>query len=318
MRSAAAQAGFSQTGAADARIGEAFARGFTSSLKETVKQVGESHKEGIRAMTTLAAAYMGMPSGGMLGGGSSPATAEGASVPDISPSADAGTAVTPGSAKVSVPGAVASPVAFDPRNPRQFEAYLDSLARPDATIATPSPRRDTIGPAPEAGRTGPRQSAPNFITQPEPGIEPSFGLDDLIPIEKVASGLGKLGTGIARRLGLTKKVAPAVPYRLPASTPVGRRTPMQSAVDQAPHNPQMKVPKGKPLNAPEVVGGREFTGHALDRMAGRGLVPSVIENAIKTGTPVVDEVAGTIRYYDPVNKVGVIVNKATGRVITVE
>jgi len=163
----------------------------------------------------------------------------------------------------------------------------------------------------------PRRPIPDFVTNPEPGIEPSFGFDDLIPVEKLASGLGKLGAKIAQRFRLAKKAIPAVPHRLPATTPVGRRTPMQSAVDQAPHNPQLKVPKGKPLNAPEIIGGREFSGHALDRMAGRGVVPSVVENTIKPGN-VASEAAGTIRYYDPVNKVGVVIDKATGRVITVE
>lgn len=47
--------------------------------------------------------------------------------------------------------------------------------------------------------------------------------------------------------------------------------------------------KGFPLNvlpgtnSSMIIGGREYSGHALDRMQGRGLTPSVIENTIATG-----------------------------------
>jgi hypothetical protein len=72
-RAAAAQHGFSITGAADARIGEAFAAGFTNALTETVTQVGETQREAIRTGGSLAGMAMGMPTGAMpSGGGSSP------------------------------------------------------------------------------------------------------------------------------------------------------------------------------------------------------------------------------------------------------
>lgn len=36
-------------------------------------------------------------------------------------------------------------------------------------------------------------------------------------------------------------------------------------------------------NTPAEIGGRQYTGHALDQMQGRGLTPSVVEDTIQTG-----------------------------------
>ncbi len=70
-------------------------------------------------------------------------------------------------------------------------------------------------------------------------------------------------------------------------------------------------------NAPEVIGGRSFSGHALDQMQNRGLMPSVVENAIQTGTQFAGKTPGTVGYFDPVNKIRVILNSETGNVVTV-
>jgi hypothetical protein len=64
------------------------------------------------------------------------------------------------------------------------------------------------------------------------------------------------------------------------------------------------------------INGRDFSGHALDRMQGRGIMPSVVENTISTGTQY-QTGAGTIGFYDPINNVRVILNSGTGRVVTV-
>jgi hypothetical protein len=70
-------------------------------------------------------------------------------------------------------------------------------------------------------------------------------------------------------------------------------------------------------NAPAVIGGRAFSGHALDQMQNRGIMPSVVENAIQTGSQVAGKTPGTVVYFDPVNKIRVIVNLETGNVVTV-
>lgn len=53
------------------------------------------------------------------------------------------------------------------------------------------------------------------------------------------------------------------------STPVGRI------------GNELRVSPG--TNQASVINGRTFTGHALDRMQGRGLVPSVVEDTIRNG-----------------------------------
>jgi filamentous hemagglutinin len=52
-------------------------------------------------------------------------------------------------------------------------------------------------------------------------------------------------------------------------------------------------------------------------MQERGFVPSVVENAIKTGTATLGKGPGTTVFTDLVNNLRVIVNTTTGRVITV-
>jgi RHS repeat-associated protein len=61
------------------------------------------------------------------------------------------------------------------------------------------------------------------------------------------------------------------------------------------------------------IGGRWYTGHALDQMQGRGLMPSVIEDTIKTGTASPGNTAGTTVY--ATGQARVVVNSA-GDVVT--
>ena len=80
--------------------------------------------------------------------------------------------------------------------------------------------------------------------------------------------------------------------------------------------------KGSPLhvsdgtNPPRNIGGRDYTGHALDQMQRRGLKPSVIENTIQSGQKITGKTPGTTAYYDSVNNVTVITDTASGRVVT--
>lgn len=69
-------------------------------------------------------------------------------------------------------------------------------------------------------------------------------------------------------------------------------------------------------NSPTTIGGRQYSGHALDQMQNRGLMPSVVENTIRTGTTFPTR-AGTTGYFDAANNVRVITDTATGRVVTV-
>ena len=65
------------------------------------------------------------------------------------------------------------------------------------------------------------------------------------------------------------------------------------------------------------VDGRPYSGHAFDRMQGRGIPPSVVSNTLLTGQRSPGSTPGTAQYYDPVNNVTVVVNTTTGRIVTV-
>jgi len=98
---------------------------------------------------------------------------------------------------------------------------------------------------------------------------------------------------------LADKLESEVPL---ASDPVGRR------------GAPIEIEPGS--NTPATIGGREFTGHALDRMQGRGLTPTVVENTIQQGKAFPGSVPGTTRFVDPVNRTTAVVDTATGRVVT--
>jgi hypothetical protein len=94
-----------------------------------------------------------------------------------------------------------------------------------------------------------------------------------------------------------------------ASTPVGRRG-----------NPlNVAVPEGRTaLNSPTTINGRQFSGHAIDRLQGQGIPPSVVEGAIRPGNAIPGKVAGTTAYYDSANNITVVTDTASGRVVTVD
>ena len=79
--------------------------------------------------------------------------------------------------------------------------------------------------------------------------------------------------------------------------------------------------RGNPINiapgtnAPAIINGRDYTGHALDQMQGRGIMPSAVENAIKTGNPANGRDGATV-YYDTVNGI-TVVQAPNGNIITV-
>ena len=54
----------------------------------------------------------------------------------------------------------------------------------------------------------------------------------------------------------------------------------------------MRVPG--PQNVPTTIGGRQYTGHALDQMQGRGITPSVVEDTLARGTQTAGRDGATI------------------------
>ena len=104
-------------------------------------------------------------------------------------------------------------------------------------------------------------------------------------------------------------------------TPVGRSAGEgnRSTADPGPKvrnqwpNPNYPAPR----NSPTTINGRDYSGHAIDRMQERGYVPSVVENAIRTGKPTAGQTAGETVFIDTVNNLRVVVDSATGRVVTI-
>ena len=76
----------------------------------------------------------------------------------------------------------------------------------------------------------------------------------------------------------------------------------------------IKIQSG--TNEPTNIGGRDYSGHALDQMQGRGVPPLAVENTIQNGMPSPDPIPGRIRYYDPVNNL-TVVTESDGTVVTV-
>lgn len=72
----------------------------------------------------------------------------------------------------------------------------------------------------------------------------------------------------------------------------------------------------KGSNSPAVIGERAYSAHAVDRMQGRCVPPSAVENTIKTGN-IYPTKPGTTGYYDATNNLRVIINTNTGDVVTV-
>ncbi len=80
---------------------------------------------------------------------------------------------------------------------------------------------------------------------------------------------------------------------------------------------QPKNPSYQPVrNEVGTISNREYSGHALDRMQDRGIMPSVVENTIKTGN-VTPSRGNTTVYYDATNNVSVVTN-SSGKVVTVK
>jgi hypothetical protein len=107
----------------------------------------------------------------------------------------------------------------------------------------------------------------------------------------------------------------------PLRMDVTRGTPLRDTprtmVGGAGHDLAIPLPAGeRARNAQTKIGGRIYSGAALDQMQSRGFVPSVVENTISTGTRKPGPNPGTTSFHDPVNKVTVVIDDATNRVLS--
>ncbi len=111
------------------------------------------------------------------------------------------------------------------------------------------------------------------------------------------------------------KLASTLPKLLSASkgsTNINRATSFagsrRAPLDYAPYQ--------KIRNESTFINGRKYSGHALDRMQDRGIMPSFVENTINTGNVSPTDLPGRFAHHDPVNKIRVIVGEK-GQIITV-
>jgi RHS repeat-associated protein len=133
----------------------------------------------------------------------------------------------------------------------------------------------------------------------ETGVGAGVGLAVAgVGVIQIVNGTVAVNLGLA----LLNKSTPS------ASTPVGGRGQKNSWPN--PDSP-------KPRNAPTTIGGRDYSGHAIDRMQERGIPPSAVENAIQHGNATPGENPGTTNFADQVNNINVVTDTSTGRVITV-
>lgn len=80
---------------------------------------------------------------------------------------------------------------------------------------------------------------------------------------------------------------------------------------------ELKNAKYQSIRNPSVkINDYNYSGHALDQMQNRGIVPSIVENTIRNGR-IFPTRSGTIGYFDPVNKVRVVADAEAGKIITV-
>jgi RHS repeat-associated protein len=127
-----------------------------------------------------------------------------------------------------------------------------------------------------------------------------------------SGGFRSRSAGRSSRSGSGSSSCEATP---PASEPVGRRSTLGGEGGQTPQH--INPPYQPVQNMPGTIMGREYSGHALDQMRNRGVVPTAVENAIKTGASSPGQTPGTTVFHDAVNNVRVITNQA-GKVVTVE
>jgi len=71
-----------------------------------------------------------------------------------------------------------------------------------------------------------------------------------------------------------------------------------------------------PRNYPCTLNNYHYTGHALDQMQNRGIMPSVVENTLKNGCRYPNKI-DTIGFFDPINDVRVITDETANKIITV-
>jgi hypothetical protein len=70
-------------------------------------------------------------------------------------------------------------------------------------------------------------------------------------------------------------------------------------------------------NKPEIIDGRQYSGHSLDQIRNRGIPISVVKDTIQTESKI-ESRNGTLIFYNAAEKIQVVTDNTTGAVITVK
>lgn len=143
-------------------------------------------------------------------------------------------------------------------------------------------------------------------------INKELGTDGTYNSNSTASQIGGaagsvIGVGKVKVIGKAAKEAGEKALGREATGVLGSR---HNQMNQ-PKNPSYQPVRNNPTN----IDGRNYSGHALDRMQDRGIMPSVVKDTIKHGSQTVGK-KSTTNHYSPTNNVTVVTNKR-GDVVTV-
>jgi hypothetical protein len=183
------------------------------------------------------------------------------------------------------------------------EARQISQSKPIAKQVSPTARMNPLPPPPKPMNiTGAHSSSSSRILT-QPGID---AIRPVYPEAYVGPGAMAGRVGQIARTGVTAvqsaKAASQAKTNTHASTPVGRvNAPLQNL--------------GRPRYPDTKIQGTSYSSHAQQRMQERGIPPSAVKEAVRTGrtTPGRD---GTLQHYDAKNNITVITDAKTKKVIT--
>ncbi|MEV5595680.1 pre-toxin TG domain-containing protein [Streptomyces sp. NPDC052496] len=207
---------------------------------------------------------------------------------------------------------------------------------------------DYVRGGPKAEEDKAKQAIVSLLLDFTPGVGDAKGIVEVLsgkdmvtgqklsPTDRLLSGLiltrwikgGKKAIKADELIDAVKKEK-AKPRDPAARYPVGHRGKQEDTSIRSPDADDTSVNRGnrevkivfpdgsKTKNSPTRIGGRSYTGHALDRMQGRGIMPSVVEDTIRNGETVPGKRANTSAHYNYTDGITVITDTKTGDVITV-
>lgn len=153
-------------------------------------------------------------------------------------------------------------------------------------------------------------------------------LDRLLARPSTVAGVAVIGTAYYATKKNCKTIKDSETGRLILACKTSNTTKAESAADSGNGDKDPSTPtgrRGNPIdvtpgtNDRQTIGDREYSGHALDQMQGRGVPPAVVEDSIANGTSHPDKTYPESRteHRSQDGRIVVITDVESGRVITV-